>query len=452
MRFQILLLILHAFICTAYTQNVPPELSNIPKHELELYLTAKGYSLDKASYADTLEFFYSTWNDSYAQRQMMPEFTHDSAYYWNWDLVSNAWVFSRKSIFYRDETLNNLITYQYKWNGSEWESEYRYTTTYGLPGNQTTVTEDWDGNEFVNYSKFILTNDTVKRETTSTNQRWQSNQWVNQFSTRITMNTHDQIIHIISVLWNGSAWVNSRQLFYTYDTAQVLQAIETHDWDNNAWSLFSNAVYEYDTNEVVSTLFLWEDPIGLVTHSRQFSTYDSLGNLLIWSSQDAEEGQWIDTWRRFFEYNSDGNEILNREERYSDSEGWQNSDRTLTSYLTPELRQYIVRQVWDTAWIGNDSTHHYYSEIITGADQQKDEWGYFRIYPNPASGEVSFVTSPDVNEPLLLRVYSTTGLLVLERKELDKTESLDVSSIPAGLYFIQIMNGNDQVVRRLVKI
>ncbi len=452
MRFYILLIVLISSICPVFAQNIPPaSLDGISQHDLENFIATKSYSFNNVNLVDILEFFNSSGDYSFGQRQMMSEITHDSAYTWDWDAVANEWIFERKSIFFRNEALNNSVTYQYIWNGTAWENTYRITTTYGLPGNQTTVSEEWDGNEFVNYSKFILTNDTVKRESTNTYQRWQSNQWVDQFSTRITMNTHEQISHIISIVWNGSAWINSRQVIYIYDTAQVLQTVQTQDWINLEWLLTSYVTYTYNTNEVISTLYALEDPIGMLLNRREIRVLDTLGQLLTWNSQSFEENQWLDTWRRFFEYNSDGNETVFLEERYSDSEEWQNSNRTLTDYFTHGYRLNIVRQVWDSVWVGADSIHHYYTEIVTSSHGEADLWEDFRIYPNPAAGEVSFISSHDLNEPLRLRVYSTTGNLILELKEFNITEPLDVSGLSPGLYFIQFMNRTDQVVRWMVK-
>jgi phosphatidylserine/phosphatidylglycerophosphate/cardiolipin synthase-like enzyme len=83
-------------------------------------------------------------------------------------------------------------------------------------------------------------------------------------------------------------------------------------------------------------------------------------------------------------------------------------------------------------------TNLYYQEFfqryveITSGVQELGFLGDLVIYPNPSTEAVRF----DHAETFRVEVYNNTGVMVIE-KTLQPLESLDIRSLPAGLYFVK---------------
>lgn len=70
----------------------------------------------------------------------------------------------------------------------------------------------------------------------------------------------------------------------------------------------------------------------------------------------------------------------------------------------------------------------------------------FTLYPNPVSN-VLFIASEISIETLT--VISITGKLVLEQRNIDN--SLDVSALPQGMYFLELTSENGKAIQRFIK-
>ncbi|RPJ64407.1 MAG: T9SS C-terminal target domain-containing protein [Acidobacteria bacterium] len=87
-------------------------------------------------------------------------------------------------------------------------------------------------------------------------------------------------------------------------------------------------------------------------------------------------------------------------------------------------------------------------EIITGGEEIPGEKEEVEIYPNPASDRLFIRTGGF--RPVRLRMVDLQGRVLLEKS--GETDGLDVSSIPAGLYFLQLGDRKGSLVTRKVVI
>ena len=69
------------------------------------------------------------------------------------------------------------------------------------------------------------------------------------------------------------------------------------------------------------------------------------------------------------------------------------------------------------------------------------------ISPNPASTFVKIKT--DLNEAYNVSVYNMMGIKVLEKSEF-KDGNIDISTLPSGIYFIKVSNGEKAIAKRIV--
>ncbi|MBU2020094.1 MAG: T9SS type A sorting domain-containing protein, partial [Bacteroidetes bacterium] len=71
------------------------------------------------------------------------------------------------------------------------------------------------------------------------------------------------------------------------------------------------------------------------------------------------------------------------------------------------------------------------------------------IYPNPSKGMVTIKLQGEINVESLM-VFNVYGQEVYSSSNLNPTSVLDLSTIPKGIYFIQLANEDVKTVRRLV--
>ncbi len=75
---------------------------------------------------------------------------------------------------------------------------------------------------------------------------------------------------------------------------------------------------------------------------------------------------------------------------------------------------------------------------------------YFTVYPNPVKDILNITTKESINTESM-RVYNTLGQLVLVVTNADKVSKIDVSSLIAGNYFIQIKTDKGSSSSQFVK-
>jgi len=72
------------------------------------------------------------------------------------------------------------------------------------------------------------------------------------------------------------------------------------------------------------------------------------------------------------------------------------------------------------------------------------------LFPNPANDFLRI--SIEINSNYELRIYSIQGTEVIHRLYLSGKQKIDIGSLPAGVYLLQISIGNQQIRRKFVKI
>jgi len=82
-----------------------------------------------------------------------------------------------------------------------------------------------------------------------------------------------------------------------------------------------------------------------------------------------------------------------------------------------------------------------------------DEFGIntFGIYPNPADVKVEIKLNSALRGSFALSVIDIQGKQVLSAKvNAEITNSLDVSKLESGMYFIKLKNGNTELIEKLI--
>ena len=71
----------------------------------------------------------------------------------------------------------------------------------------------------------------------------------------------------------------------------------------------------------------------------------------------------------------------------------------------------------------------------------------FSIYPNPTNRNLSIKNVNSIDKEVVVTIYDVLGNAIIENKELNSTiENIDLSDFSSGLYFVKIMNKNNQLL------
>lgn len=74
----------------------------------------------------------------------------------------------------------------------------------------------------------------------------------------------------------------------------------------------------------------------------------------------------------------------------------------------------------------------------------------FNLYPNPANNTLNIQLINNVNTEMMLSIYDNTGRMVNTQSISNANQKIDISQIPAGIYFVKIQNSAAQQVERLI--
>ncbi len=73
------------------------------------------------------------------------------------------------------------------------------------------------------------------------------------------------------------------------------------------------------------------------------------------------------------------------------------------------------------------------------------------VYPNPVTSNLNIKLSGNWSYNANVRIYNALGTLSLEKKMDGREYLLDLSSLPAGIYFLDIKDGQNSISRKIIK-
>ncbi|MBA3648680.1 MAG: T9SS type A sorting domain-containing protein [Chitinophagales bacterium] len=79
----------------------------------------------------------------------------------------------------------------------------------------------------------------------------------------------------------------------------------------------------------------------------------------------------------------------------------------------------------------------------------------FSIFPNPNNGQIKIAVTSGSSSPIILKIYDMTGRVVYADewiKEGSNDKSLDLSTLPPGIYSMQLICNNQEAIRKMFLI
>ena len=83
-----------------------------------------------------------------------------------------------------------------------------------------------------------------------------------------------------------------------------------------------------------------------------------------------------------------------------------------------------------------------------GEDIEEETTSVFDIYPNPVEDKLYIESEMEIEEVV---VYTITGVVVGQQTTVNRQQSIDVTNLNSGVYFVKIVTSEGEVVKRIVK-
>lgn len=92
-------------------------------------------------------------------------------------------------------------------------------------------------------------------------------------------------------------------------------------------------------------------------------------------------------------------------------------------------------------------------QLSTGVGEEGSNGINMQVYPNPAS-EVIYVNAPEINTDLLMDIYNLNGQKMLTQNNILQSSPVSISSLPAGLYIMQVKqkDGGQMIHQQKIQI
>ena len=357
-----------------------------------------------------------------------------------------------------------------------------YEYTYDANNNLTSyIISNWDTstNSWINSSKYEYTYDANNNVTTRIYSYWDTSttSWINSSKYEYTYDANNNLTSYIISNWDTSttSWINSSKYEYTYDTNNNVTSEISSYWDTSTTSWINSSKYEYTydaNNNVTSSIYsLWDtSTTSWINYYKYEYTYDANNNLTseIYSLWDTSTTSWINSYKYEYTYDTNNN-VTSEIYSYWDTSttSWIFADKDEYTYdLTVSIdnvlapyNMYVgsnnpILSYFNYNYNGSDfvldmKEIYYYSDI-TGINEFTDDYNV-SIYPNPANDYLMINTT--INENLNIEIYTVRGQSVMSTECTNNISQMriDISQLPAGMYFIRIANNQNNITKKFVK-
>jgi hypothetical protein len=411
---------------------------------------------------------------------------YDSIYTWKLDTADMTWEIDTRDIdmFYNDELNLESHTLQ-TFDGNEWINYKHYINTYNVNHNSlSNLVQQWSGSTWENLQQIIFTYDENYRRTSSLYQNWNGSYWENDIIYRRVYDNSGNITNYSSQFWQGGNWINNNQTLYFYDENNH-ETRDTHQtWADTVWINYFQRLLEYDENgnKTIVSNQEWGDNDWYFTY-RDVYTYNENNNNILRINQNWDNGSWVDSGRSIMTYDENGDMVHSLFQVYSSVSGWKDTSQGTYTYDAGHNETSYLDQGWyNDAWVtiqliystydennfmkshsnriwwddgvliyDADSTFNYFYTVV-GLNEVSINDQQVLVYPNPVTTQLT-IELQEVASSMYsdLYIYNLNGQLIFSGKISGHLNTVDVSFLPRGIYFVNVFNEMKIMTGKFVK-
>lgn len=127
---------------------------------------------------------------------------------------------------------------------------------------------------------------------------------------------------------------------------------------------------------------------------------------------------------------------------------------TLLNYMSGENPDSVIIVISSSSSVPKNGSYIYVDNLqfvgnVVGISENNPKENNISVFPNPSNGDINidFYVEPDKTSILL--IYDLNGKLIHEVTELSKSNLINVSQWPKGIYTIQIQSNNQFINKKL---
>ena len=353
-------------------------------------------------------FHYNTWNSTTNNwNSVLKYIYHYNAFdvqdgEFMYTLMGTSWKNTRNGINYMFDARHNLLERTYEQLvGGNWDIRSREICTYDASDNMLTrLQQENISGVWENKSNIIYTY-TGNNMASYMHQTWNTSAgaWVNSVRYSYTYNTNDRIISQALETWTAGAWANNNRLVNFVYVGNELRSYETETWNttSSAYEAYTKTSNTYDVNHYLlnSITVKWNATTASWDNfSRIDETYDAYGNIASISFQNWD--------------NTSGN------------------------------------------WVNAHKSTYFHKTGYVGVNDASSDKTAFAMHPNPASDRITVSISGEGSSSLFITDVSGKTVMTLEANQAGPF-SVNIESLEAGLYFMELRNEQGAVTRKFIK-
>lgn len=334
-----------------------------------------------------------------------------------WNISTNSWVPDYSYYETKDEDGKILIHYSRSWSDEYASFTQGNKEIYTYNGELTSIKEDkdWNNSTWEDYAKTYYYHDLNNNDTLELQKRFISEEnWRDNWKTKFTYNENNQ--KIMEEQWGYDSywdeWYDySKTTISYYDNGLLDNGLlkdeytERFDYDNSEWYDLSKTKYFYNAKNLLD----YKEELDLQDPGNNLKyvyTYNENNQETSFFLYDWNGSDWTLFYKVFDNYDVNGNQT----DYYS-----QVSDGTWQNYLKEEY-------TWNEFYVNINNL--YYSDIT--------------IFPNPAYNFLTIKNS--LSEKYKIEIFDISGKQIFATNSEKRIFKLNISSYPAGTYFVNIVN------------
>lgn len=406
---------------------------------------------------------------------------YDSIYYWQWDTLNNVWYSNPDqkaiNITYNSGNKQTNILYQ-AWTGTNWMNSSQLSCTYDTNNNQTSALyKSWNSTSLTNSWQYIYTynsnkklasalfqtwNDTVlvnstlntysydtyNNKTGDLIQSWNGSSWDNSTQYTYAFNSSNNMTNALGQSWNGTAWTNSWKDTITYDANNNKANELDQTWNGTSWVDNGDYSYKYNASyDLTSVLFQSWAGTGWECSTFDSYEYDAFNNMTNVFEQNWNGSGWSNYLIDSIAYDTHNNKISDVDHIYTSS--WICDKQNAYAYNTDNFMLSSSTKQWNntgTKIIYGDSVYYYF-HTVTGINDLIEPNESVNVYPNPATDNLTI----EASQNSAIEILNIEGQLIKSIAAVAGNTKIDVSSLNAGMYFMEIKTGKGVAVKKFIK-
>jgi hypothetical protein len=326
-----------------------------------------------------------------------------------------------------------------KWT-TTWVTDSRDTYSYDVNNHIINIlTESWNGASFENKGQINYTINLDGTINQMVIQVWNSGVWTDFLTNTFTYNSSKKVLTTVSVtLASNTKQTNS----YDSGTGFLLNSLN-QSWDGATYQNSTQSNYTNDSNgnptqEITQQ---WDGISAWTNLTRSTSTYNGSNKVLTTISDKWKSGAWEPDHQDLYTY--DGTGLITLLDQTWNGATWDDKNRTIFSNNLNGTVSQATDQSWSAGVWNNVERYTYtydsatgFSELSSGGETD------FTIYPNPASDFIRIKTNKTISGSDYY-FADQSGKTVLRGKITSETNSIDITSLANGVYFLHFGEGRE---------